>query len=233
MRNVMPRKMIALLSIVALAAAVSLQATTHKRTVRHSASASRSRDYAHLLATLHTDLGDITMRFYYDKAPNTVKNFVDLASEHFYNGTTFHRIAPGFVIQGGDPYSKNPEKAPGPVGTGFATRHGHPIRLKAEFNDMPHKRGVVSMARSSDPDSASSQFFIVVADSPQIRQALDGKYTAFGEVVSGMDVVDKIVAGPIQPGTQDMAASPVHIKSISLSEQENGSRAAERKDDRE
>jgi peptidyl-prolyl cis-trans isomerase B (cyclophilin B) len=218
----MSRKTIALLAVVALAAAVSLQGAAQKRRTRHSATPPRARDYAHTIATLHTDLGDITMRFYYDKAPNTVKNFVDLASEHFYNGTTFHRIVPGFVIQGGDPYSKNPEKAPGPVGTGFATRNGRAIRLKAEFNDMPHKRGVVSMARSADPDSASSQFFIVVADSPQIRQALDGKYTAFGEVISGMDVVDKIVAGPIQPGTQDMAANPVHIKSIALSQEKPG-----------
>jgi peptidyl-prolyl cis-trans isomerase B (cyclophilin B) len=128
-------------------------------------------------------LGDIILRFYTDAAPNHVKNFVNLAKQKFYDGTTFHRVIPGFMIQGGDPNSKNPDRASHGMGG-----PGH--RVKAEFNSRPHKRGVLSMARSNDPDSAGSQFFICVADA----NFLDWQYTAFGEVVSGMEVADKIVA---------------------------------------
>ena len=127
--------------------------------------------------------GDIVLRFFPDVAPNHVKNFVELAGKKFYDGTTFHRVIPGFMIQGGDPNSKNPDRASHGMGG-----PGH--RVKAEFNSKPHKRGVLSMARANDPDSAGSQFFICVADS----NFLDWQYTAFGEVVSGMDVADKVVA---------------------------------------
>ncbi len=127
--------------------------------------------------------GEIILQFYSDVAPNHVKNFCTLAQEAFYNGTTFHRVIPGFMIQGGDPNSKNPDRATHGMGG-----PGH--RVQAEFNNKPHKRGVLSMARSQDPNSAGSQFFICVADS----SFLDGQYTAFGEVVSGMEVVDKVVS---------------------------------------
>lgn len=127
--------------------------------------------------------GEIVLRFFPDVAPNHVKNFLDLAGKKFYDGTTFHRVIPGFMIQGGDPNSKNPDRASHGMGG-----PGH--RVKAEFNSRPHKRGVVSMARANDPDSAGSQFFICVADS----NFLDWQYTAFGEVVSGMDVADKVVS---------------------------------------
>jgi peptidyl-prolyl cis-trans isomerase B (cyclophilin B) len=127
--------------------------------------------------------GEIVLQFYPDVAPNHVKNFVDLAGKKFYDGTTFHRVIPGFMIQGGDPNSKNPDRASHGMGG-----PGH--RVKAEFNSKPHKRGVVSMARANDPDSAGSQFFICVADA----HFLDWQYTAFGEVVSGMEVADKIVS---------------------------------------
>jgi peptidyl-prolyl cis-trans isomerase B (cyclophilin B) len=127
-------------------------------------------------------LGKIVLKFYPDVAPNHVKNFTKLAQEKFYDGTTFHRVIPGFMIQGGDPNSKSQERSTHGMGG-----PGH--RVKAEFNSKPHKRGVLSMARANDPDSAGSQFFICVADS----HFLDWKYTAFGEVVSGMEVVDKIV----------------------------------------
>jgi peptidyl-prolyl cis-trans isomerase B (cyclophilin B) len=130
-------------------------------------------------------LGEIVLRLFHDVAPGHVKNFMKLAQEGFYNGTTFHRIIPKFMIQGGDPNSKNPDRTT--HGTGGP---GH--KVKAEFNSKPHKRGVLSMARSNDPDSAGSQFFICVAES----FFLDWKYTAFGEVVSGMDVVDKVVNMP-------------------------------------
>ena len=126
--------------------------------------------------------GDITLKLYTDAAPNHVKNFVTLAQQNFYDGTTFHRVIPGFMIQGGDPNSKSPDRSTHGMGG-----PGH--RVKAEFNSRPHKRGVLSMARSNDPDSAGSQFFICVADA----NFLDWQYTAFGEVVSGMEVADKIV----------------------------------------
>lgn len=127
--------------------------------------------------------GEIVLRFYPDVAPNHVKNFLDLAGKKFYDGTTFHRVIPGFMIQGGDPNSRSPDRASHGMGG-----PGH--RVKAEFNSKPHKRGVVSMARANDPDSAGSQFFICVADA----HFLDWQYTAFGEVVSGMEVADKIVS---------------------------------------
>ncbi|WP_447972675.1 peptidylprolyl isomerase [Nitrospira sp. Kam-Ns4a] len=126
--------------------------------------------------------GDIVLAFFPEVAPNHVNNFVKLAKARFYDGTTFHRVIPGFMIQGGDPNSRNPERAT--HGTG-----GPGYRLKAEFNSRPHKRGTLSMARANDPDSAGSQFFICVADS----HFLDWQYTVFGEVVSGMEVADRIV----------------------------------------
>ena len=129
------------------------------------------------------DWGEIVLKFFPDVAPNHVKNFLDLAGRKFYDGTTFHRVIPGFMIQGGDPNSKNPDRASHGMGG-----PGH--RVKAEFNSKPHKRGVVSMARANDPDSAGSQFFICVADA----NFLDWQYTAFGEVVSGMEVADRIVS---------------------------------------
>ncbi len=136
-------------------------------------------------AVIHTRLGDITVKFFPEVAPNHVNGFIELAKKGFYNGTTFHRVVPKFVIQGGDPNSKNPDRSK--HGTG-----GPGYQLKAEFNNKPHRRGTLSMARSAHPDSAGSQFFICVADVP----SLDGKYTVFGEVVKGMEVVDKIVSQP-------------------------------------
>ncbi len=166
------------------------------------------RDYANTIATLQTDLGDIQIKFFYDKAPKHVENFIDLSANGFYNGTFFHRVIPGFMIQGGDPTTAKPEDPSHPYGTnGNGSNH-----LKAEFNDTPHKRGIVSMARSSDPNSASSQFFIVVKDS----NFLDNQYTAFGEVISGMDVADKIANAP--RGANDRPNTPVHIKKVLLSQ---------------
>ena len=126
--------------------------------------------------------GDIVLKFYPDVAPNHAKNFCKLAAEQFYNGTTFHRVIPGFMIQGGDPNSKNPDRSNHGMG-------GPGYHIKAEFNNRQHKRGVLSMARAQDPDSAGSQFFVCVADA----LFLDGQYTAFGEVVSGLEVVDRVV----------------------------------------
>ncbi|MDP6335844.1 MAG: peptidylprolyl isomerase [Nitrospinaceae bacterium] len=137
------------------------------------------------IAVLETSLGKIEFEFLEDLAPGHVKNFKDLANEDFYNCTTFHRVIPGFMIQGGDPNTKGDDRSTHGMG-------GPGRTIKAEFNDEPHDRGIVSMARSQDPDSAGSQFFVVVKDS----HFLDGQYTVFGKVVSGMDVADKIVNSP-------------------------------------
>ena len=136
-------------------------------------------------AIIKTGFGNIKFNLISDIAPETVRNFSQLAKSGFYNGTLFHRIIPGFMIQGGDPNTKNPDKSTwGQGGPGY--------NLKAEFNSRSHLRGIVSMARSSDPDSAGSQFFIVTDDST----FLDRQYTVFAEVVGGMEVVDKIVNLP-------------------------------------
>ena len=197
-----------LLCAFALVAGAAQAAQTPKKGKKKMAA---PRDYANTLATLQTDLGDITIKFLNEKAPNHVKNFVDLAASGFYDGTFFHRVIPGFMIQGGDPLTKKAEDPRQPYGTGG---NGN-VRVKAEFNDVSHKRGVVSMARSQDPDSASSQFFIVVKDSP----FLDHQYSAFGEVVSGMEVADKIANAPRD--ARDRPNQPVHIKKVLLSEAKN------------
>ncbi len=139
-------------------------------------------------AIIETKFGNIELKFFPDVAPNHVNNFIELAKKGFYDGTTFHRVIPGFMIQGGDPNSKNANKAT--HGTG-----GPGYTVKAEFSDKPHKRGTLSMARAADPNSAGSQFFICVADAPFLNK----QYTVFGEVVSGMDAVDKIVGQPRDP----------------------------------
>ncbi|MCH2405536.1 MAG: peptidylprolyl isomerase [Nitrosopumilus sp.] len=132
-----------------------------------------------------TSFGNIKFNLLPDIATETVRNFSQLAKSGFYNGTLFHRIIPGFMIQGGDPNTKNPDKSTwGQGGPGY--------NLKAEFNTRSHLRGIVSMARATDPDSAGSQFFIITSDST----FLDRQYTVFGEVVEGMEVADKIVNLP-------------------------------------
>ena len=135
--------------------------------------------------TIKTNFGSIKFTLLPDIAPETVRNFSKLAGSGFYNGTLFHRVIPGFMIQGGDPNTKSPDKSMwGQGGPGY--------NLKAEFNSRSHLRGIVSMARSTDPDSAGSQFFIVTSDST----FLDKQYTVFGEVTEGMEVADKIVNLP-------------------------------------
>jgi peptidyl-prolyl cis-trans isomerase B (cyclophilin B) len=139
---------------------------------------------------LQTRLGEIEIEFFPDKAPGHDKNFLDLARKGFYDGTTFHRVIPGFMIQGGDPNTRDAKGSRGNHGSG-----GPGYTIKAEFNDTSHKRGIVSMARAQDPNSAGSQFFIVVKDST----FLDHNYTAFGQVVRGIEVADKIVNSPRDP----------------------------------
>ena len=148
------------------------------------------------------DGGEIKCELYPDIAPISVENFVKLASKGFYNGLTFHRVIPGFMIQGGCP------KGDGTGGPGYT--------IKGEFsrngvkNDLRHTRGVLSMARAADPDSAGSQFFIMHEDAPH----LDGSYAAFGKVISGMDVVDRIAS--VQTNFQDAPLTPVVIQSMTV-----------------
>ena len=135
--------------------------------------------------TIKTNFGSIKFTLLPELAPETVRNFSKLAKDVFYNGTLFHRVIPGFMIQGGDPNTKNSDKSTwGQGGPGY--------NLKAEFSSRSHLRGIVSMARANDPDSAGSQFFIVTSDST----FLDKQYTVFGEVVDGIEVADKIVNLP-------------------------------------
>jgi peptidyl-prolyl cis-trans isomerase B (cyclophilin B) len=130
-------------------------------------------------------MGNIVIGFFPDLAPNHVANFKKLADKGFYNGVTFHRVIPGFMIQGGDPNTKDDDRG--------NDGYGNPgYTIKAEFSKKSHTRGIVSMARGKEPNSAGSQFFIVVKDSPY----LDGQYSVFGEVLEGMDVADKIAAVP-------------------------------------
>jgi cyclophilin family peptidyl-prolyl cis-trans isomerase len=158
-------------------------------------------DYQSKVAEIHTTAGEIDIRFFPDVAPNHVKNFIDLAQKGFYNGTKFHRVIPGFMVQGGDPNTKSSDTSTWGMG-------GSGTHVNAEFNEIPHKRGIVSMARSNDPNSASSQFFIVVKDS----NFLDRQYTVFGQVTKGMDVADKIVSAPRNAG--DRPDKPVTIEKI-------------------
>lgn len=157
------------------------------------------------IAVIETNLGTIKFQFLDNKAPGHVKNFIDLAKKGFYDGTRFHRVIPGFMIQGGDPKSKAGDRAV--MGTGDPG-----YKIKAEFNDTKHDRGIVSMARSQDPDSAGSQFFICVAKA----DFLDGKYTAFGKVTEGLDVVDKIVNLKKDQRDNPLEENPAIMKKVTI-----------------
>ncbi len=154
---------------------------------------------ANEVAVIKTSEGEMTVKFWNDAAPETIANFKKLARAGFYNGTTFHRIVKGFMIQGGDPNTKDPAKESS-YGTGTAG-----YNIKAEFNDHPHDRGVISMAREAAPDTASCQFFICLA--PTHR--LDHKYTTFGKVIKGDDVLDKIGETETVMGSDGAKSKPV------------------------
>ena len=147
-------------------------------------------------AVISTKFGDIVLEFFDDIAPKHVESFKLHAQNGYYNGTTFHRVIPGFMIQGGDPLTRSEDRGRHGTGGNAAKYFGIGTEseestwdLPAEFSSTPHERGILSMARSQNPDSGGSQFFICVADAP----FLDNKYTVFGKVVSGLDVVDAIV----------------------------------------
>jgi peptidyl-prolyl cis-trans isomerase B (cyclophilin B) len=166
------------------------------------------------VAVIKTSEGTMVAEFWTDVAPNTVANFKKLAGEGFYDGTTFHRIIKDFMIQGGDPNTKDLAKEDeyGAGGPGYT--------IKAEFNSRKHERGVLSMARSSDPDSAGSQFFICTgpADDPNL-QNLNGKYTAFGKLIKGDDVLEKIAETPVVPNAMGEPSKPtkrVVVESIKI-----------------
>jgi len=165
-----------------------------------TASASGTND----VAVITTDDGVMVVAFWPDVAPNTVANFEKLARAGFYDGTAFHRIIKGFMIQGGDPNTKDPTKELeyGQGGPGYT--------IKAEFNSRPHETSVISMARGPDPDSAGSQFFIcdAPANDPGM-QYLDGKYTDFGKLIKGEDVLEKIAGTPVGPNGQGEMSKPL------------------------
>ncbi len=142
------------------------------------------------VVVLKTNQGAITVRFFADVSPEHAKNFIAHSKSGLYTGTLFHRVIPGFMIQGGDPNSKNDN--PNDDGMGGYSYQGEGTLLNAEFNDIPHTRGILSMARSQDVNSAGSQFFVMHAAYP----SLNGKYTVFGEVIDGIEVVDFIANAP-------------------------------------
>ena len=159
------------------------------------------------VAVIKTNQGEMVVAFWPEVAPKTVENFKKLAKSGFYDGTAFHRIVKDFMIQGGDPLSKNNSRDVGTGGPGYT--------IKAEFNEKPHVRGVISMARSQHPDSAGSQFFICLDDA----DFLDGQYTAFGKLTKGDDVLGKIGDTPVQAGPGGEESQPkvrVAVESIKI-----------------
>ena len=156
------------------------------------------------VAVIKTSEGEMVAEFWPEVAPNTVENFKKLARSGFYDGTTFHRIVKGFMIQGGDPLTKDPAKE-SRYGTGDPG-----YKIKAEFNDRSHERGVLSMARSSDPDSAGSQFFICLANVSR----LDHQYTTFGKIIKGDDVLGKI--GDTEVTTSDSGERSKPTKRVTV-----------------
>jgi len=151
------------------------------------------------VAVIKTTAGELVLEFWPDVAPKTVENFKTLAKKGFYDGTAFHRIVKGFMIQGGDPLTKNPAMEDD-WGTGDPG-----YKIKAEFNDRSHQRGVISMARSQNPDSAGSQFFICLGNA----SFLDRNYTAFGQLVGGDDVLGKIGETPVKAGNSGEKSKPL------------------------
>jgi peptidyl-prolyl cis-trans isomerase B (cyclophilin B) len=197
-------KALNLICILGLVAGIATAwADDTKTTTSTNASMSQPKTSPEV-AIINTTEGTMVVQFWTDAAPNTIANFKKLANSGFYDGTAFHRVIKGFMIQGGDPLTKDPAKED-MWGTG-----GPGYQIKAEFNDHSHVRGVISMARSQDPDSAGSQFFICHGN----PRFLDRQYTAFGKLIKGDDVLEKIATTPTHP--QDRPDKRVGIISIKV-----------------
>jgi peptidyl-prolyl cis-trans isomerase B (cyclophilin B) len=199
----MPQIIMKLSIVLAVLLSSTLFAAEEKKEEKTSMNASNE------VAVIKTSEGEMVVQFWTDAAPKTIENFKKLAREGFYDGTIFHRIVKGFMIQGGDPNSKDPAKE-NSYGEG-----GPSYKIKAEFNDHSHQRGVISMARSSDPDSAGSQFFICLAPVPR----LDHQYTTFGKLIKGTDVLEKIGDTPVTRNSSGENSKPtkrVVIESIKI-----------------
>src|SRR6266403_1986298 len=199
----MPPVRVKLSILLAVLLSSALFAAEEKKEEKTSVKASNE------VAVIKTSEGEMVLQFWTDAAPNTIENFKKLARSGFYDGTIFHRIVKGFMIQGGDPNSKDPAKE-NSYGEG-----GPSYKIKAEFNDHSHQRGVISMARSSDPDSAGSQFFICLAPVPR----LDHQYTTFGKLIKGDDVLQKIGDTPVtrsNTGENSKPTKRVVIESIKI-----------------
>ena len=196
---------VALGLITAQAQEANKQTTTEAKPVTKSAAKDdKSPMNTKEVAVIRTTEGEMVIEFWPDVAPKTVENFKTLAKKGFYDGTCFHRVIKGFMIQGGDSLTKDPSKE-ARWGTGDPG-----YKVKAEFNSRNHERGVISMARSNDPDSAGSQFFICHG-APSF---LDGKYTAFGKLIKGDDVLEKIATTPTHP--QDRPDKRMAVESIKI-----------------
>jgi peptidyl-prolyl cis-trans isomerase B (cyclophilin B) len=193
-------KAINLICALGLFAAVAINAEETKTNTPTAPAMSTPNE----VAVIKTTEGDMVVEFWTDAAPKTIENFKTLVKKGFYDGTCFHRVIKGFMIQGGDPLTKDASKEDA-WGTG-----GPGYQIKAEFNDHPHKRGVLSMARSNNPDSAGSQFFICHGD----PSFLDHQYTTFGKLIKGDDVLEKIATTPTHP--QDRPDKRIGIISIIL-----------------
>lgn len=195
------KRILTILSMtLGLGLAVAQNDSTNKPVSQTNTSMSSTKE----IAIIKTSEGEMVLEFWPDVAPKTVENFKTLAKKGFYDGTCFHRVIKGFMIQGGDPLTKDPSKEP-MWGTGDPG-----YKIKAEFNSKSHTRGVISMARSQNPDSAGSQFFICHGDA----KFLDRQYTAFGTLIKGDDVLEKIATTPTHP--QDRPDKRMAVISIQI-----------------
>lgn len=206
MKNLLFNSVLALLcsSALALAAETNVPTAPKSDAKKDETKPAATKE----VAVIKTSEGEMVLEFWPEVAPNHVENFKKLAKQGFYDGTCFHRVIKGFMIQGGDPNTKDEAKQH-MWGTG-----GPGYKIKAEFNDKPHVRGVLSMARANDPNSAGSQFFICHGD----PRFLDRQYTAFGKLIKGDEVLEKIATTPTAPG--DRPLKRMNVESITIVEQE-------------
>ncbi len=193
------RRMKLILSLIAVLGLMAAPSGAQEK--KETKDTKDSKEAVKEVAVIKTTAGEMVAEFWPDVAPKTVENFKKLSKEKFYDGTAFHRIIKGFMIQGGDPNTKDPAKE-AQYGTG-----GPGYQIKAEFNNRPHIKGVLSMARSSNPDSAGSQFFICLGTA----SSLDNQYTAFGKLIKGEDVLMKIGDTPVGPNGRERSKPMVRV----------------------